>query len=802
MEQATLLVSKLAFVVVEEGVPTVAIAAQLRLLLQLEVVVVQLLATHDRKYTLTLMLAFTNLNSTYTPTSCPLDPAVDPTDQKSKYRGASRDGASAGRVGGNVNQTPGRPQIGLRVNPVAASAPVRPPRPFNGNVIDMLADPNTFMQAVNMMKASKPTLLAPKPATLKTTATAPVFKARSKPSNTIESKWGDPPPSKPSKAEKAPKAIALPSRAAVRPKKPLATLPLAPAAVTLQIRQVPTNEFALPHPHRGDTESWTDGVESDHLSAMDNSPTESEQFSRPSSPVASGIGGVGLGIQGLPPSSRVDIVTESRETANDVDLMDVTEDLSVLNESPLTPAPLAERILVSGHWYILDHSALGNAVAEPVVPAPAAAVKSLPQKPSPTQGEWTSPIPDVVSEAEPKKASTTKVPSAKTSTTKAPSIPTGPSSIIRSHVIATGTGTQTTPSLIQSSWANAPQTNTFRHHANNPFANETAPPRAPVTQVLRRSEGEFTSFVRVNLEAIVSSQFGFRDASTNAELISLAGIGSATSTPSVGAGDNLGLSMWGRENSPVITSIFAGGRQISEIPVSSVARASTQRRPRAPAPTSVNYEVATIDADNYAPRRIDALELVSLQQAGGDNSSVEMTPFQITAPASTSAAPTSTRSAHTGQHSAAASETSRSTAHSRGLTSSRYTSPDAVAPTLGSLSLNAVAPLRGGDTLPKPPTTCVAFGTGTNVSRFAQDENCRPTSAADTFTSADPVFAKPNAISNNRRQPGAGYAVLMADLAVAGNQASVTSQSAWLFSSSAMQTAGQVIGEEDSYDDL
>ena len=779
-KQAMPLAVAAAMAAAEEGLPTVVVEA------------VVAPTIHDRKLSLTFTMTLTDTKSTYTPTSRPLDPAVDTSDPHSKYRGTTRGVASAGR-GRNVGRSPGRAQAGPRAEPIPASALNHPPRPINHSKIDQLAEPSAFMQAVakihaaNASKASASKTGGNVPTTA---AIAPAAKTLPKPlSKIIVSQWGDDPVSKPAEAKKAKKASTIP--------------PSAPAANLPQIRQVPTNEFGLPPPHRGDTDSWTDGVQSVHLSPLENSPLERELFSQATrpSPAASGLAaGVGLGIQGLANSEGT--FTDSGNTADGIDLMDADEDLSALNEAPVTRGPLAERILVDGHWYILDKSALGNATTQVPAPAPALAAASSipPPAPTPAQGEWKSPTPNPVPEAKPKKASTTK----------ATSIPTSPSSIISTNVVASGTGTQTTPSLTQSAWANASANNSFRQHVNNPYIDLNAPPRAPAIQVPRRSPSEFASSIKHHPDG--------------ADLTSPAGVGSVTSTPSVGG--NLGESIWGRTGSAVTTNTSTGGRQISEVPLAPTSRPSrgrhtSSRRRQFPAAcvvattqTPADRDVAMTDADTDgydAPRRIDTYELVRLQQVGRGNASVGLTPYRPAAPTPPPATTTPARPTHERQQSAATSDTSTSTVRSRGLTASRYANPGATSTTgqeslaaLQSLSLNTIAPPRrgGGDSIPKPPYSRPAFGTRSNVSRFAtEDENYRP-APRSTISTSRPASDNPGAISNNRTAPGAGYAGLMADIAaawVATTQPSVHTQSTELFAST---SSSKQANDDDSDSDL
>jgi hypothetical protein len=672
------------------------------------------------------------------------------SDPRSKYRGTTRGGASAGRGGGNIGRSPGRAQVGPRAAPVPASAPSRPPGPVNHNTIDQLAAPSAFMQAVARLRAANASKASASKTGGKapTTTTTPAEKALPKPSSKIiVSQWGDDASSsKPAQAKKAPKASVIP--------------PSAPAVNSSQIRQVSTNDFALPPPHRGDSDSWTDGVQSAHLSPLDNSPLESELFPQVTcpSPAVSGLAtGVGLGIQGLATSEGT--FTDSSNTADGIDLMDADEDLSALNEAPVTRGPLAQRVLVDGYWYILDKSALGNATTHVPAEAPRQPATSsiLPPAPTPAQGEWKSPTPNAVPDAKPKKASTTK----------AAAVPTGPSSIIGTHV-ASGTGTQTTPSLTQSAWANAPATNPYRQRVHNPFIGLDAPTRDPATQVPRCSPDEFMSSLKRHPEGVKPS-FSV-------------GIGCVTSTPSVGG--NLGESIWGRTGAAFTTNTSAGGRQLSEVLPASSSRASGGRqfstaRAAAATQTPADHDVAMTNADadgSNAPRRIDTYELVRLQQVGRGNASVGLTPYRPAAPNPTPAVTAPARPTHERQQSAATSDTSTSTARSRGLTTSRYANSGATsAPgreslaALHSLSLNTIAPPRagGGSYIPKPPSSRPAFGTGSNISRFAtQNENHRP-APQPTTSASRPVSDTPDAISNNRTGPGAGYTGLMADIAAA-----------------------------------
>ena len=580
----------------------------------------------------------------------PLDPAIDSVgDTRSKHaKIPTRSSASAARGDGNAGRGAGRADSAAHVIalPTALSNARRLVQP---NVNNTLSDPAAFMRAVAQMNAGK------------ITTTSTKFEAVKPSPNTstknIDSKWGDPPLAKPVVAKpmaakpvtagKTAKATSLPS-----------------TVTTSKIRQVPTNEFALPHPHHGDTDSWTDGIQSARLSALDSPVPSSGAASTQPFPavIQDTTNGVGLGIQGMDTSVEEYVKTNGSNTANGIDLMDITEDLSALEETPLSRAQLARRIIVHGAVYVLDESALGNAAAS-------------------------------VIEEEPKEVSNT------TSDT---------SSIVGNRNVAMGSGTQTTPSLTQSQGNVVPST--FQPLVNNPFANGTAPRPPPVP---RPSSDEFATIVRPQPEELVSSFL--------TELTSPGGVSSAISTPSLST--KFSSSISSRPAAKVISCTSA-------VPVQYTAPSAATTF------QAVNRDVAMMDAvGGSRPSVIDPFQLdrlVRLQQVG--DASFGMIPF---------AGPTQTRPTPARQGSTAISVTSAAVSSSvpgRGLTACRFAIQDTEAPretmpALQSLPLNRQNPCGEADYLPKAPPYRSAFGTGSNVSRYAtQDENVPPRQRTTTST--------------------------------------------------------------------
>jgi hypothetical protein len=610
--------------------------------------------------------------------------------------------------------------------PAPAPKPSRTYRPSSKeNHIDMLADPAAFMRAVDQMKVKTKT--ETKPESASNLKTAPKSS-----STNIESKWGDI------------------GSAGQKPSTSTTQRP-ATAISSANIRQVPTSEFVLPHPHRGETDSWTDGLPSERPSDS-VSPAFSCHANEPS-PDAGQDDLIGLGIGGL--DILMGGATNNGNTADGVDLMDVTEDLTVLQEPPKPRAALATRILVNGAWYILDESALGNASSTKVVnssPAP-------PPEPTPPQGEWTSPTNNTIKDVK---------------TKKAPSTTSGSSSIIGHRNV--NVAAQTTPSLINSRLATV-----VLPRVANPFATGTAPARSNVTQV--QSAGDFIAYAERQREQVVP-------AFLNTELTSPGGAESVTSTP------DLASSIWGRAS--------------AQVAISQPPQAQSSSTPNA-RPTShvVDHDVTMGGASANAggttePAVIDGYDLVRLQAVG--NAAFGMTPFRPIPVASGKSTPkASARPTHTRQQSIATSvnsDATGSTARARGLTASKYASGDAASAStehlglgaLKALSLNSSAPVCGGNSVPKPPSSRSTFGPASSVSSYAMhlDENTPPRQPNSTSSSGGRIILRPttrvpqasvvspargrgyNPIRTTRRSAGAGFAVMQADIAAAAALAANT----------------------------
>lgn len=687
----------------------------------------------------------------------PLDPAIDPdNDPRSKYAKApTRGGTPGGRGGGNVGRGSGRAEFNTRAAPTPVPALSRVPRAARQNHIDMLADPAAFMRAVSAINTAK--LNATKTSTEMTTT---VNATPTTSSTAIESKWGDAVSGKPAAGPKSSTNASLPPPAATA------------TNTNANIRQVPTNEFALPHPHRGDTESWTDGIPSAHLSAFE-SPVISSQVSNQSvgsSPTPAQGNVVGLGIEGVDTSINEDVAIGNGNTTNGMDLMDVTEDLTALQEPPIPRAALAKRIVVNGGIYILDESALGNASSIKVLnstPAP-------PQAPAQSQGEWTSPADNTITGLKPKALS---------------------NNVNRN--VAAASGTQTTPSLTKSKWADMTLS---LPHVDNPFANGTAPARADSAQV--RFPGEFIAFVRDRPDEEVS-------AFLNTKLTS-PGVESVTSTP------NLASLKWGRTDAQLTTSL--SGRVQSSLTLIANSATATIADAAANAPQAAR------------PVVIDNFDLVRLQAVG--NAAFGMTPFRPTpSPSSTSIPKVPAPPTRAGQQSAATSinrDATASSAPARGLTESKYASKNVASTTnrhlglsaLQSLALNSPTRPRGHNTIPKPPPSKPAFGNGSNFSAYAiRDENTRPNqttnSTSNLGTRSSSRFAQVSAnssarvrsttmedgqeykpIRETRTEPGPGFALLQADMAAGIGP----NKNAGLFSStsSTFQSSSQPALKDDS----
>ena len=649
----------------------------------------------------------------------PLDPAIDPdNDPRSKYaRTSSRGGTPVGRGGGNAGRSSGRADFNARVAP--APAPARVSRPDNADRqhrVDMLADPATFMRAVDEMKAksAKTKTETNKPATVKaSTKTSRV---------TIDSQWADIGPAVP----------------AATPEHVTRTSLRHEAADTANIRQVPTSEFALPHPHRGDTESWTDGHPSARLSDFSSPAVSSQPSNQSTGPSALAQGNaIGLGIRGFATSMNDDETSNNHNTADEVNLLDVTEDLRELQEPPKPRAVLAKRIIVDGHVYLLDESALGNASVEVTNATPA-------------------PPPESARIVVDQTLSTSN-----TVTDKKPAQ-------VTSNTGNRNAAAQTTPSLADSRWAAPAPT-----RAMNPFVDEIAPARASRSQV--QSPSEFIAFVGRRSEEGVS-------AFLETELTS-AGGESITSTPNF----SFSNPNWGRSDTKGTTN---SGTQVHTSSTASNTPSTTQ------ANVARNF---TADGAPINPGRscqppvIDAHDLVRLQAVG--NASFGMTPFRPTSgPSSKSTTPkVSAQPTPRNLSSATSIKSDVGTAGARGLdlAASMYAPLNhtsiSVADALGSLSLNTLGRPRGGNAIPAPPTTEAGYGTQqTNASRHgAHDENTNPRHAGVTSRFGGRPVARASSqvpaapympISSTRRPAGVGFDVLQADIAAANAQRGLLSQ--------------------------
>jgi hypothetical protein len=656
----------------------------------------------------------------------PLDPALqDANDPQSKYGKAARGGALVGRGGGNAGRSSSRADRKVHSASVSQPSTARMNQPGGGREhhINMLADPAAFMRAVSGMKnkTKAETKLATEPEAAK-----PIKVTQKASSTTIESKWGD------FGSEISPHLPKTSTKTTVQ-----STTALSAA----NIRQVPTSEFAFPPPHRGETDSWTDGLPSVHPSdsvSLTFSGTAAEQ-----SPAVGRGDLVGLGIKDAETSRRN--APNRGNTANGVNLMDVVnEDLTVLQEPPKPRAALSKRIFVNGAWYVLDESALGNASSTEVVDTSPASALTY-------QGELTSSTnhhKDVMA----------KKPMSTTST---------PSSIIGNRKVSVGV--QNTPSLNSSQWASA-----SRAQESNPFAAGTAPPRASVAH--GQSTGEFTAYVGGQSNEVMSAILFTELTSSEVE--------SVASTP------NLTSYIWGRPHAQVVKS-----PQVVPSPQFDSSSTSTTRAPtvvgRSPFPGS------TFNTSWPLPAAvIDSYDLVRLQAVG--NAAFGMTPFRPTLVTPGESTPdATTRPTHARQESIATSISSDATASSgrgRGLTASKYASGDTTSEHLGlgalqGLSLNSSAP-RGGNAAPKPPSSRFTFDTASNGPRYAtfNDENTPPHQATSTSSSGNRPILRPIAripitspargrgyqpISATRREAGPGFGVLQADIAATVNAANV-----------------------------
>ena len=654
----------------------------------------------------------------------PLDPAIDPdNDPRSKYaRTSSRGGTPVGRGGGNAGRSSGRSSGRADFNARVALAPAqaRVSRPDNADRqhrVDMLADPATFMRAVDEMKAksAKTKTETNKPATVKaSTKTSRV---------TIDSQWADIGPAVP----------------AATPEHVTRTSLRHNAADTANIRQVPTSEFALPHPHRGDTESWTDGHPSARLSDFSSPAVSSQPSNQSTGPSALAQGNaVGLGIRGFATSMNDDETSNNHNTADEVNLLDVTEDLRELQEPPKPRAVLAKRIIVDGHVYLLDESALGNASVEVTNATPALVPDS-----ARIEVDWSSSTDSTITDKKPK-----QVASATTGNRTA--------------------AVQTTPSLADSRWAvPAPIP------VANPFVNETAPARATRSQV--QSPSEFIAFVGRRSEEGVS-------AFLETELTS-AGGESITSTPNF----SFSNPNWGRSDTKGTTN---SGTQVQ----------SPSTASNTPSTTRANFDRNyTADGAPINPGRtcqppiIDKHDLVRLQAVG--NASFGMTPFRPTSgPSSKSTTPKVSAQPTSQNLSSATSFKSDATtggARGRDLAASIYAPLDqasaSVADALGSLSLNTLGRPRGGNATPKPPAVEAGHSTqSANIARRgAHAENTNPRLASVTSRSGGRPVARANSqvpaapympISSTRRPAGVGFDVLQADIAAANAHRGLLSQ--------------------------
>ena len=635
----------------------------------------------------------------------PLDPAIDPdNDPRSKYaRTSSRGGTPVGRGGGNAGRSSGRADFNARVAP--APAPARVSRPDNADRqhrVEMLADPATFMRAVDEMKAksAKTKTETNKPATVKaSTKTSRV---------TIDSQWADIGPAVP----------------AATPEHVTRTSLRHEAADTANIRQVPISEFALPHPHRGDTESWTDGHPSARLSDFSSPAVSSQPSNQSTGPSALAQGNaIGLGIRGFATSMNNDETSNNHNTADEVNLLDVTEDLRELQEPPKPRAVLAKRIIVDGHVYLLDESALGNASVQVTNATPA-------------------PPPESARIVVDQTLSTSN-----TVTDKKPAQ-------VTSNTGNRNAAAQTTPSLADSRWAAPAPT-----RAMNPFVDEIAPARASRSQV--QSPSEFIAFVGRRSEEGVS-------AFLETELTS-AGGESITSTPNF----SFSNPNWGRSDTKGTTN---SGTQVHTSSTASNTPSTTQ------ANVARNF---TADGAPINPGRscqppvIDAHDLVRLQAVG--NASFGMTPFRPTSgPSSKSTTPkVSAQPTPRNLSSATSIKSDVGTAGARGLdlAASMYAPLNhtsiSVADALGSLSLNTLGRPRGGNAVPKIPAAEAGYDTpsSTTSRRGAPDENNNPRHAGSQLPAA-PYMP----ISSTRRPAGVGFDILQADIAAANAHRGLLSQ--------------------------
>lgn len=430
----------------------------------------------------------TDINSAPTQTADyrPLDPALDVSDPRSKYgRTSSRGGTPVGRGGGNAGRGSGRADFNARATQAPAPARVSQPRDADRRV-DLVNDSAAFMRAVGAMRM--------KPATTKaetnpTTTIEASTKTEIKPttgvqpstktsSTTIFSKWADIGSAGHPDTEEPVTKTSLRSEV---------------ADTNADIRQVPTSEFALPPPHRGETESWTDGFPSAHPSDF-NSPVVSSHLSNQSNgPSAVAKGNlVGLGIQGFATSMNDDESSSNHNTANDVNLLDLTEDLKELQEPAKNRVALVKSIVVNGYRYILDESALGNASVEVIDATP-----RPPPESARIEVDLTSSPAKQVTDNKPEQVAAT----------------TG----------NRNAGAQTTPSLAKSIWGDpAPP------RGANLFPSGNTPARANRAQV--SSPGTFLGVMGPSTE---EGLFGFIEA----QLTSAGGPESITSTPNFSFSD-------------------------------------------------------------------------------------------------------------------------------------------------------------------------------------------------------------------------------------------------------------------------
>jgi hypothetical protein len=649
----------------------------------------------------------------------PLDPAIDPdNDPRSKYaRTSSRGGTPIGRGGGNAGRSSGRADFNARVAP--APAPARVSRPDNADRqhrVDMLADPATFMRAVDEMKAksAKTKTETNKPATVKaSTKTSRV---------TIDSQWADIGPAVP----------------AATPEHVTRTSLRHEAADTANIRQVPTSEFALPHPHRGDTESWTDGHPSARLSDFSSPAVSNQPSNQSTGPSALAQGNaIGLGIRGFATSMNDDETSNNHNTVDEVNLLDVTEDLRELQEPPKPRAVLAKRIIVDGHVYLLDESALGNASVEVTNATPAP-----PPESARIVVDQTLSTSNTVTEKKPAQ--------------------------VTSNTGNRNAAAQPPPSLADSRWAAPAPT-----RAMNPFVDEIAPARASRSQV--QSPSEFIAFVGRRSEEGVSDFL-------ETELTS-AGGESITSTPNF----SFSNPNWGRSDTKGTTN---SGTQVH----TSSTASNTPSTTRANFDRNFTADGAPINPGRTCqPPVIDKHDLVRLQAVG--NASFGMTPFRPTSgPSSKSTTPkVSAQPTPQNLSSTTSIKSDVGTAGARGLdlAASMYAPLNhtsiSVADALGSLSLNTLGRPRGGNAIPAPPTTEAGYGTQqTNASRHgAHDENTNPRPAYLPSNSGERPMARTSSrlpaapympISSTRRPAGVGFDVLQADIAAANAYRGLLSQ--------------------------